>query len=113
MKKRLAKWFLLVAKRLDPQTHVINDKAIEDYVANKVGLAYVVTKKDIKEFRYKDGGKMSLREGERGIVKEVKSEISKRIFDSIIENGLIEFDTKREDGGFRISGELKVYVPKE
>ena len=48
MKKRLAKWFLLVAKCLDPDTHVENAQFVEDYDAQKIGLTYVITKKDIK-----------------------------------------------------------------
>ena len=59
MKKRLAQWFLLVAKRLDPETHIENAQVVEDYEAQKVGLTYVITKKDIKDFRYKDGARMS------------------------------------------------------
>lgn len=112
MKKRLAKWFLLVAKCLDPDTHVENAQFVEDYDAQKIGLTYVITKKDIKVFRFKDGARMSVREGERGIINEVKKNIRKHIIAGIDANRLIEYDVKRQDGGFRIGGELKVYVRK-
>ena len=112
MKKRLAKWFLLVAKRLDPETHVENAQHIEDYDAKKIGLTYVITKKDIKDFRFKDGARMSAHEGERGIIHEVKKNIRKHIISGIDSNRLIEYEVRREDGGFRVSGELKVYVRK-
>ena len=112
MKKKLAKWFLLVAKRLDQETHVENAQHIEDYDAQKLGLTYVITKKDIKDFRFKDGARMSVRQGERGIIHEVKKNIRKYIIAGIDANRLIEYDVKREDGGFRIGGELKVYVRK-
>ena len=110
MKKRLAKCFLLVAKRLDPETHVENAQHVEDYDAKKIGLTYVITKKDIKDFRFKDGARMGVREGERGIIHEVKKNIRKHIIAGIDANRLIEYEVKREDGGFRIDGELKVYV---
>ena len=112
MKKRLAKWFLLVAKRLDSEIHVEKAQVVEDYDAKKLGLTYVVTKKDIKDFRFKDGARMGVREGERGIIHEVKKNIRKHIIAGIDANRLIEYDVKREDGGFRISGELKVYIRK-
>ena len=113
MKKRLAKWFLQVAKRLAPETRIENAQVIEEYDAQKVGLAYVVTKKDIKEFRYKDGARMSLREGKRCLVNEVRKKIRQHIIGCIDGKRLIEYDIREQDGGFYISGELKVYVPKK
>ena len=110
MKKKLAKWFLLVAKRLDPETHVENAQHIEDYDAQKIGLTYEVTKKDIKDFRFKDGARMSLREGKRGLIHEVKKNIRNHIIGSIDANRLIEYEVMEHDGGYRISGELKVYI---
>lgn len=112
MKKRLAKWFLLVAKRLDPETHIENAQVIEDYDAQKVGLTYVITKKDIKDYRFKDGARMSLREGKRCLINEVRKKIRAHIIGCVDAKRLIEYDIKEEDGGFRVSGELKVYVPK-
>ena len=112
MKKRLAKWFLLVAKRLDPETHVENAQVIEDYDAQKIGLAYEITKKDIKDFRFKDGARMTLREGKRCLIHEVKKSIRKHIIGGIDANRLIEYKVVESDGGYRISGELKVYVRK-
>jgi len=113
MRKRLAQWFLLVAKRLDPQANIENVLEVIDYEPQKVGLTYVITKKDVKEFRYRDGARMSLREGKRGILNEACKNIRKHIIGSIDANRLIEYVTKEENGGFRVSGELKVYVPKK
>lgn len=112
MKKRLAKWFLLVAKRLDPETHIENAQVIEDYDAQKVGLTYVITKKDIKDYRFKEGARMSLREGKCCLINEVRKKIRAHIIGCVDAKRLIEYDIKEEDGGFRVSGELKVYVPK-
>lgn len=112
MKKRLAKWFLFVSKRLDPGIHIENAQVVEDYDAKKIGLVYVVTKKDIRDFRFKDGARMSLREGKRGIIHEVKKNIRKHIIGRIDANRLIEYSVKEENGGYCIVGELKVYVRK-
>lgn len=112
MKKRLARWFLLVAKRLDPETHVENAQIVEDYDAMKIGLTYEVTKKDIKNFRFNDGARMSLREGKRRLIHEVKNNIRKHIIGSIDANRLIEYEVKEQEGRYRISGELKVYIRK-
>jgi len=112
MKKRLAKWFLLVAKRLDPETHIENAQVIKDYEARKLCRAFNVTKKDIKNFRFKDGDRKSFREGKRELFKEVQCEIRKSIIAAIDENELIEFSSKKVNEGYCISGELKVYVAK-
>ncbi len=110
MKKRLAQWFLLVAKRLDPEIHIENAQVIEDYDARKIGLTYEVTKKDIKDYRFKNGARMSLREGKSGLIHEVKKNIRKHIIGNIDANRLIEYEVKEHDGGYLISGELKVYI---
>jgi len=113
MKKRLAKLFLLVAKKLDPETHIENAQVIEDYDAQKVGLTYVVTKKDINEFRYKEGARMSVREGKRCLFREVRKNIRKHIIGCIDASRLIEYSVIEEKGVYRVSGELKVYIPKK
>ena len=110
MKKRLAKWLLLVAKRLDSDARIENAQAIEDYEAKKIGLTYEVTKKDVKEYRFKDGARMSLREGKSGLIREVKRNIRKHVIGCIDANHLIEYDVKESHGNYRISGELKIYV---
>ena len=102
----------MVAKRLDPETHIENAQVIEDYDAQKVGLTYVITKKDIKDYRFKEGARMSLREGKRCLINEVRKKIRAHIIGCVDAKRLIEYDIKEEDGGFRVSGELKVYVPK-
>lgn len=112
MKKRLAYWFLLVAERLDPEIRVENAQFVEDYDAQKIGLTYVISKKDIKNYRFKDGARMSYREGVRGVLHEVRKNIRKHIIGGIDANHLIEYDVKEDNGGYRVSGELKVYVRK-
>lgn len=112
MRKRFARFFLLVAKRLDPETHIENAQHIEDYEAKKIGLSYVVTKNDIKDFRFKDGARMSYREGKGFLVRETRKKIRAHIFGLIDVRHLIEYSLHDEDGGFRLSGEMKVYVPK-
>ena len=113
MKKRLAKWFLLVAKCLDPEIRVEKAQVIEDYEARKIGITYEVTKKEIKDFRSKNGANMSLRKGKTGLFHEVMKDIRMNIIKGIDANNLMEYDVKNIDGSFIISGELKVYVPKK
>jgi len=112
MRKRLAQWFLLVAKRLDPDTHIENAQVVENYEAQKIGLTYIVTKKDIKDYRFKDGARMSLAHGKKMLLNETRRKIRMHIIGCIDINRLIEYEIKKEDDGFKVSGELKVYVPK-
>lgn len=112
MRRRLAYWFLLVAKRLAPEISIENAQVVEDYEAKKIGLTYVISKRDIRDFRFKDGARMSNKEGRRGVVREARKNIRKHIIGCIDANRLIEYVVKEEDGGFIVSGELKVYVPK-
>lgn len=113
MKKRLAQWFLLVAKRLDPEISIENAQVVEDYDAQKIGLTYVITKRDIKDYRFKDGARMSYREGQRCLFSEVRKNIRKHIIGCIDANRLIEYHVKQQENGFLISGDLKVYVRKQ
>lgn len=113
MKKRLAKWFLLVAKRLDPATHVENVQYVEDYEARKIGLTYIVMKKDIKVNRTKDGAQMSFRESRRCLLNEVRKKIRMYIIGVIDSRRLVEYSTEEVDGDIKVSGEIKVYVPKK
>ncbi len=108
MKERLAQWFLLVAKRLDPSIEVENHRVVENYEQKKVGLTYVITKKDIKEYRYKDGARMSAREGERCIVSDTKRKIRSSIISAIDRYRLIEYNIVPNDSGFVVTGCMNV-----
>ena len=113
MRKRLANWFLLVARRLDPEIYVENAQVIEDYDAKKIGLTYVVTRKDIKEYRFKDGARMSHRDGKRCLFNEVRKKIRQHIIGCIDALRLIDYDVVIDNGDYKISGDLKVYVRKK
>lgn len=113
MRKRLAKWFLLVAKRLDPSTHIEDAQYVEGYDARKLGLSYLITKKDIKNYRFKDGARMSLREGRRRIINDARKSIRAHIIEGISAYRLIDYSIKEDEDGILVSGELRVYVPKE
>lgn len=111
MKKRLAKWFLLVANRLDREIVVERFKAIEDYEPKKIGLNIEVTKKDVKKFRKNDKENQSLRKSKQTIITEAQKKIQQEIFEAISRNHLIEYDVFKKGDGFVVSGELKVNVP--
>ena len=49
MKKRLAQWFLLVAKRFDPDITVEKFKEVKEYEPKKLGLSIEISKQDVRE----------------------------------------------------------------
>ncbi len=108
LSERLARWFLLVAKRLDPAIEIEKHKVVENYEQKKIGLTYILTKKDIKEYRFKDGARMSVRDGKRGIINDTRKKIRQHIINGIDSNRLIEYSIAPEGDGFTISGQLNV-----
>ena len=113
MKKRLAQWLVLAAKHLCPEIRVENAHVVEDYEAKKIGITYVVSKKDIKECRHNEGSRVSLREIKRCMVRDVCKKIRLNIIGAIDRKRLIEYYVREENGNLEISGDLKVYVPKK
>lgn len=112
MKKRLAQWLVLAAKHLCQEIRVENARVVENYEAKKIGVTYVVPKKDIKECRCNDGKRVSLREVKRCMVRDVCKKIRLGIIGAIDTKRLIEYSVHEKNGELEISGELKVYVPK-
>lgn len=112
MKKRFAQWLVLAAKLLYPEIRVKNAHVVEDYEAKKIGITYVVSKKEIKECRNNEGTRVSLREIKRNITRDVCKKIRLNIIGAIDRKRLIEYYVREENGNLEISGELKVYVPK-
>lgn len=108
MKKKFAKWLMLLAKAIDPQTHIVNAQHIEDFEPKKLGLTCVVSKNDVK--KYRADLNLSVRDGDRKIVRDAKERVAQSIYMAIEKNHLIEYDVKREDGGFSVSGFLRVYI---
>lgn len=109
MKKRLAQWFLLVAKRFDPEIVIENHKLVQDYEPKKLGLTLEITKKDVREFR--QNSSFSEQEARKTIVEDAKHKIRAVIINSIDRMGLIEFNVRKRGCGFEVSGDLKVNVP--
>ncbi len=111
MKKRLAQWFLLVARRLDSDIVIDNHKLVKDYEPKKLGLSMEITKQDVRQFR--QNSSFSEKEARKAIVSDAKRKIRAVIVDSIDRNGLIEYDVRKRGCGFIVSGDLKVNVPKK
>lgn len=109
MKKRLAQWFLLVAKRLDNNIVIDNYQYVKDYEPKKLGLTMEITKKDVRDF--KNDNNLSEREARKEIVKQAKQKIRSIIINSIDRLSLIEFDVRKRGCGFDVSGDLKVNMP--
>ena len=91
---------------------MVNAQVIEDYEARKIGMTYLMTKNEIREYRRKNGAKMSWRENKRSLINAIQEDIRSEIIGRIDACGLIEYKVKDEDAGTRVTGELKVYIPK-
>jgi len=109
MKKRLAQWFLLVAKRFDPAITVENYKHVVDYEPKRLGLSVEIKKQDVRKFR--EGSSFTFPEAEKAIVADTKKQIRAYIMDSIDRMGLIDMEVRKKGSGFIVTGDLKVNVP--
>lgn len=109
MKKRLAQWFLLVAKRFDPDIVIENYKQVKDYVPKKLGLSIEIKKQDVRKFRDESG--LPEAQAKKAIVEDAKVRISNEILKAVCSNGLIEFDIRKRGCGYVVEGDLKVNVP--
>lgn len=110
MKKRLGTWFLLVAKRLNPDITVKNFKAVEGYEPKKLGLSFEIRKQDIRLLR--DAKGLDEQSSRKKIVEDAKCRIVNSILDGVVSKNLIEFDVRKKGVGYIITGSLNVYVPQ-
>lgn len=112
MKKRLAKWLLMVVKRLDPQTHIENYQVIEGFEAKKLGLKFILTREDINRYRPKRSDVVSFNTAKSRAIFDTMERIRNSIFKTIDDTGLIEFHVDEGKKQCTVSGHLNIYVPK-
>lgn len=115
MRKRISKWLVGLANKINLQEQVCSIERVEHYEAKKLGICLGCTKKEIKDYRKKmklDEG-WSNRKADEMLIKEIKKDVRQTIIHSIDKNGLIEYSVEKEKGEIAVTGEIKVYVKKE
>lgn len=85
---------------------------IDGYVASKVGMSLVYTEGTLKKL--KDDFRGNEKEARRYAIDDAKRNISASIYNALVEKKLITFKVSYpQKGEIKVTGELKVYVPKE
>lgn len=115
MRQRIVKWLVGLADKINPQERLKNIERVDGYEAKKLGICFVRTKKEIKDYRKKkklDEG-WSNRKSDEMFIKEVKDEIRQSIITSINQRGLIEYSVEKIGDELCVTGEIKVYTKKE
>ena len=110
MRKKLAKWLLLAAKKLEPsEVFSLADK----YEPKKLGIGFHISKKDIKEYRMRNPNMKSNREALSYMIKDTKKEIGISILAGAYKNGLIRYKVRSTLWSADVVGELYVYEKSE
>lgn len=110
MKKRLALFFLRIARRLDPQKEY---KLEEIYEPKKLGIGYHITKKDVKEYRKHNPQFSSHRKALDAMIEDTKKEIGMNILAGAYKNNLINYKISKTLWVADVTGDIYVYVKKE
>lgn len=110
MRKRLAKWLIGVAKRLDPQKEFV---LAEVHEPKKLGIGYHITKNDVKRYRKENPQFKSHREALSALIEDTKKEVGTNIFAGIYKNNLINYKVRKTLWVADVIGELFVYGKKE
>lgn len=115
MRKRISKWLIRLADKINPQERLSSIERVDNYEAKKLGIRLVRTKKEIKDYRKKmklDEG-LSNRKADEMLTRELKAEVRQSIIRAIDEKGLIEYSVEKVGEQLHVTGELKVYIKKE
>lgn len=115
MRKRISKWLIRLAEKLNPQELLSSIELVDNYEAKKLGICLGRTKKEIKDHRKKmkhDEG-LSNRKADEKLIKEIKGEVRQSIISSISQRGLIEYSVEKVGDELHVTGEIKVYIKKE
>lgn len=85
---------------------------IDGYVASKVGMGLIYTENTLRKL--KDDFKGNEKEARRYAIDDAKRNISTSIYNALVEKDMIKFKVSfPKKGEIKVTGELKVYVPKE
>lgn len=108
MKKRIAKWLVRLAGKLNPQVEVR-----DGYVARQVGIGIHITKSDVRKFRALNPEFKSHRKGLDALVKDTKKKSLMNIVAGLAQSDAVEFKVRRTPWTADVRTILKVYVPKK
>ena len=108
MKKKLSRWLLGAAKRLNPSILIENAEG-----ARPMGICIHISKKDVRSFRKEHPEIKSHREGLRILVNEAKWRVAGAIGRGLMEQEAIDFDVKKTLYVANVSGIAYIYGGKK
>ena len=110
MKKKLAKWLVAIAKKIDPQK---NYKLEEQWEPVQLGIGYEISKSDVRKYRKENPQYDSHRKGMDALIEDTKQVIAGNIAAGMIEKGLLSFKVNRTLWSAKVRGRVVVYKQKE
>ena len=109
MKKRIAQWLVIMARRLDPQRDY---ELVENYKATQLGIGYHIAKSDVRKFRKEHPEYTSHRKGLDALIEDTKDVILGNIVAGIKQGNLVDYKIKKSLWTADITGTLKLYIPE-
>ena len=101
-----------VCNRILPEGAEVTIPPIDGYTPSKVGMSLRYSAKTIQKLKADCNG--SEKEARRFVIEDAKANISNSIYNAIMQKGLIKYKVSYpQKGEINVSGELKVYIPKE
>lgn len=108
----ICKVLVKVCNWICPKEAKVSIPPIDGYVASKVGMSLVYTANTIQKVRADFEG--DEKKARRYVIDDARQNISSSIYNALVEKGLITFKVSYpQKGEIKVTGELKVYVPKE
>lgn len=108
MRKKLSQLIFSLAQWLNPNVILENSKA-----ARPMGLCIHISKKDVRDFRKDNDGRISHRESMKLLIEEAKWRIAGAIGRGMMEKGVINFETNKTLYVADVSGIAYVYGGEE
>lgn len=108
MKKKISRFLLKVARRLD-STVVFEDIP----AARQLGLCIHIAKKDVRNFRAEHPEVKSHREGLRLLVEEAKWQVAGAIGRAFVKKNIIDYDIKKTSLVADVTGTVYIYGGEE
>lgn len=110
MRKKLARWLLGLARKLDSQKEFV---LAEVHEPKKLGIGYHISKRDVREYRKQNPKFKSHREALSALIEDTKKEIGMNILAGAYKNGVINYKVSRTLWTADVTGDLYVYVKNE